>query len=581
MLRRTLIPGMVGAVAIGSMLTYAAVADNRSSSKQSAQTSKAGITLISGDAEDVVGDRERFVTAYRRLTETQYRNTIADIFGEDIKVEGRFEPELRESGLQAVGNAELSITTSGMEQYYGMARAIASQLVNAEDATDRFGCDMQASKTAARACAEAYFEQTGERLFRRPVRKNEMALNMAIWDQAAEQDSVKKAFENTLVSLLISPEFLFRSEIAERVGDGEYRLDAFSKAERLAFYLWDAAPDAELLKAAESGKLHNQAELEAQVQRMMNDPQFEAGVRAFFVDFLHFESFDTLTKDSQTYPKFSQAVADSAREETLRFMLRLLVEEEGDYRDIFTSRKTVINRPLAAVYNVPYASKADWANFEFPEDTARSGVLTQVTFSSLFSHPGSSSPTLRGKYLAEIFQCTKIPDPPADVDFSKVQALAEGTVRERLDAHRTDPTCASCHVLMDPAGLALERFDGIGQFREMENGEPIDVSADIFGSHYEGARGIGEYLHDNPQTSACFVQKAYNYGTGRPFDYRDASVLSAYEEEFAAEGYKLKPLLENVLTDPKFFEVVVPEGLQARSTSAALETDTAARGGQK
>lgn len=576
MLRQTLISGLLGAVAVGSLLTYSAVADGRSSAKEAAPATK-----VSGEADDVLAKRDRFVTAYRRLTETQYRNTIADVFGDSIKVEGRFEPELREDGLQAVGNSHLSITTSGMEQYYSMARSISSQIVNAEDAAARLGCEVDAPKAKARNCASKFLTDTGHRLFRRPVTKAELAIAMEIWDAAADQDGVKKAFELSLSSLLLSPEFLFRSEIAEKTDDGEFRMDGYSKAERLAFYLWDSAPDEELLALAGTGDIHKQAKIDAQVARMMEDERFEDGVRAFFADYLHFESFDTLTKDPLTYPKFSQAVADSAREETLRFMHQLLIEDEGDFRDIFTSRKTVINRPLAAVYNVPYASKADWATFEFPDDSGRSGVLTQVTFTSLFSHPGSSSPTLRGKYLAEIFQCTKIPDPPADVDFSKVQALENGTVRERLDAHRTDPTCASCHVLMDPAGLALEQFDGIGQFRKMENGEPIDVSADIFGSHYEGAQGIGDYLHDNPQTSACFVQKAYNYGTGRPFDYRDASVLSAYEEEFAGKGYQMKPLLRTILSDPKFFEVVVPDGLQARSTSASLETSSAARGGQK
>lgn len=576
MLRQTLISGLLGAVAVGGLLTYSAVADGRSPGREAASSSKS-----TDEAGDVLAKRDRFVAAYRRLTETQYRNTIADVFGDEIKVEGRFEPELREEGLQAVGNAHLSITTSGMEQYYGMARSISSQIVNADDVADRLGCKLDASKARARSCASDFLSDTGFRLYRRPMTKAELSAAMEIWDAAADQDGVKKAFELSLSSLLLSPEFLFRSEIAEKTEDGDFRMDAYSKAERLAFYLWDSAPDEELLSLAKSGEIHDQAKIDAQVARMMDDPRFEAGVRAFFVDFLHFETFDTVTKDPLTYPKFSQAVADSAREETLRFMHQLLIEDEGDYRDIFTSRKTVINRPLAAVYNVPYASKADWATFEFPESSGRSGVLTQVTYTSLFSHPGSSSPTLRGKYLAEIFQCTKIPDPPADVDFSKVQALAEGTVRERLDAHRTDPTCASCHVLMDPAGLALEQFDGIGQFRKTENGEPIDVSAEIFGSHYEGAQGIGQYLHDNPQTSACFVQKAYNYGTGRPFDYRDASVLSAYEQEFADAGYQMMPLLRTILTDPKFFEVIVPDGLQARSTSASLETNTAARGGQK
>ncbi|MAK61094.1 MAG: hypothetical protein CMK09_08970 [Ponticaulis sp.] len=575
MLRRILLPGFVSVIALGSALTYAASAENKAPA-----TGSFAVTTLNEEARESIGDRSEFVMAYRRLTETQYRNTIADVFGETIKVEGRFEPEMRDDGLQAVGNAQLSVTTSGLEQYYSLARSISSQVI--AEGEDQLGCAVDAPKAEARACAEAFLTETARRLYSRPMDKFERDMVMAIWDAAAEdKDEFGQAFQMSLVSVLVSPEFLFRREIAEKVDDGEYRLDGYSKAARLSYYLWDRAPDEELLTAAESGVLHTQDGIDEQVERLLSSPKIAHGVRAFFSDMLHFEDFDTVTKDAQTYPKFSQAVADSAREETLRFLQLHLIDNESDYRDIFTTKKTVINRSLAAVYNVPYASKADWATYEFDEDSQRSGILTQVTFASLFSHPGSSSPTLRGLHLAEIFQCTKIPDPPADVDFSKVQALESGTVRERLDAHRTDPTCASCHVLMDPAGLALENFDGIGQFRAQENGEAIDVSANIFGEELSGAPGVGQYLHDNPQISSCLVQKAYNYGVGRPTDYSKAKFLQAKEADFAEEGYQFKPLLRSILTDPQFYEVIVPNGLEARSTSASLETETNARGGQQ
>lgn len=575
MLRRFMLPGFVSVIALGGALTYAASADNKAEPAGSF-----AVTKLDDGAKEAIGDRSDFVMAYRRLTETQYRNTIAEVFGDDIKVEGRFEPEMRDDGLQAVGNAQLSVTTSGLEQYVSLARSISSQLV--ANSQDKIGCAMDGAKKDARACAKAFLSETGLHLYGRPMDKAELEMAMAIWDAASKDaDTYTQAFELSLVSILVSPEFIFRREVAEKVGDGEYRLDGYTKAGRLSFYLWDRAPDEELLDAAKSGALHTVEGLNAQVDRMLDAPEISEGVRAFFTDMLHFEDFETVTKDAQTYPKFSQAVADSAREETLRFLQQHLIEDESDYREIFTTKKTVINRSLAAVYNVPYASKADWSTFEFPEDSPRSGVLTQVTFASLFSHPGSSSPTLRGYHLAEIFQCTKIPEPPADVDFSKVQALESGTVRERLDAHRTDPTCASCHVLMDPAGLALENFDGIGQFRALENGEPIDVSANIFGQEFSGATGVGQYLYDNPQVTSCLVQKAYNYGVGRPTDYKNGKFLQEKEADFAAEGYQFKPLLRSMLTDPKFYEVIVPNGLEARSTSASLETDTNARGGQQ
>ena len=581
MLRRLIIPGLAGFAAIGGLLSYTAFAEGGKSSSAIVVASNELATVLAPEELEQVGERESFISAYRRLTESQYRHAIADIFGDDIKVEARFEPERREEGLQAVGNAQLSVTTSGLEQYYSLARSISRQVVSAERETDYLPCDVTSSKDAARKCADEFVQEIGGKLYRRPLTKAERTLTLTIWDASAEgKDDYTQAFEHALTSLLISPEFLFRTEVAERVDDSDaFQLDAYSKASRLAFYLWDSPPDAELLEAAARGDLNTLDGLSVQVERLLDSPRFDLGVRAFFTDMLHFESFETLTKDTMTYPKFSQAVADSAREETLRFLIQHLVDDEGDYRDIFTTKKTVLNRTLAAVYNVPYPSREEWTTYEFDEDTERSGILTQVSFAALFSHPGSSSPTLRGKHLQEIFQCTKIPDPPADVDFSKVQAIEEGTVRERLDAHRTDPTCASCHILMDPAGLALENFDSLGQFRTLENGDPIDVSADIFGQEYSGATGVGEYMKSNPQVVSCVVQKAYAYGKGRKNDYREGQFLNSKTEEFADAGYQLKDLFRSLLTDPKFYEVEVPEGLSARTDSASLTTKAPASGG--
>lgn len=586
MQRQKFLPGIAtlgAATAAAAFFMVGSVGGDRAAYADSTDGTgfRLAVPLESSELE-VVGDRDSFVSAYRRLTESQYRHTIADIFGADIAIAGRFEPERREEGLQAVGNARLSVTTSGLEQFYALSRNIADQVMRSDSRAEILGCDIPEDRAAARACADAFIADTGAKLYRRPLSEAEHTLSMAIWDSAAEANgSTEAAFQMTLASMLLSPEFLFRTEVAERVGEtDEFRLDAYSMASRISYFLWDTMPDAELIAAAESGALHTEDGLMSQVNRMIASPRMEEGVRAFFSDMFYFEAFETLTKDPETYPKFSQAVADSAKEETLRFLVRHLLDQDADYRDIFTSRETVINRTLAAVYNVPYPSREAWTDFEFDEDSQRSGVLTQVTFTALFSHPGSSSPTLRGKYLQEIFQCMPIPDPPADVDFSKVQALESGTVRERLEAHRSDPTCATCHVLMDPVGLALENFDSLGQFRLHENGDLIDVSTDLNGTPYMGAPGVGQYLHDNPQTASCVTQKAISYGEGRPFDYANYGFLTETQEAFADDGYRLKTLFRTILTDPVFYDVIVPEGMQERETTAAVETQSAISGGR-
>ncbi|HEY7799938.1 MAG TPA: DUF1592 domain-containing protein, partial [Hyphomonadaceae bacterium] len=494
------------------------------------------VFAFAGDYEPYV-PRSSFVAAYRRLTESQYRHVIASTFGEDIVINARFEPERREDGLQAVGSAQLSVTTTGLEQYLAVARSVADQVFDAKRRDGLVGC----AAAAGEACAETFLKRAGVQLFRRPLSAEEIAGFKAVWKDAADKSGdFDKALGLSLVSMLMSPEFLFRVERAEAdpAKPGAYRLDGYAKAMRLSFLLWDAAPDAELAAVARSGAIHDPGVLAAQVDRMLASPRTADGVRAFFTDMLQFETFDTLSKDAATYPNFSQAVADGAREETLKFLVDHLVVRGGDYRDIFTSRDTFLNRALASVYDVPYPSAEPWTQFSFPENSERAGVLTQVTFLSLFAHPGSSSPTIRGVKLNEIFMCLAIPQPPPDVDFSKVQALEKGTVRTRLIDHMTNPGCSSCHLLSDPPGLALERFDGLGQHRTTENGAPIDVSADIGGKKFSGSTGLGQYMHDNPLVPSCLVRRVQSYGAGRAYDRSEAKQVEARTAAFAADGYK-------------------------------------------
>jgi hypothetical protein len=523
-----------------------------------------------GDYEPLAAQAS-FVSAYRRLTESQYRHAIADAFGADIVINARFEPERREDGLQAVGSAQLSVTTTGLEQYLAVARSVADQVVDETRRDKLLGCASPAAGPAAPACAETFLKRAGLQLFRRPLSAEEIANFKSVWKNAADTSGdFHKAISLSLVSMLMSPEFLFRIERAEPdpAKAGAFRLDAYSKAMRLSFTLWDAPPDAELAAAARSGAIHDPAVLSKQLDRMLASPRLEAGARAFFTDMLQFEAFDTLSKDAATYPNFSQSVADGAREETLKFLVDHLVRRGGDYRDIFTSRDTILNRALASVYDVPYPSAEPWTQFTFPEKSERSGILTQVSFLSLFSHPGSSSPTIRGLKLNEIFACIAVPPPPPDVDFSKVQALEKGTVRTRLIDHMTNPGCSSCHLLSDPPGLALERFDGLGQYRTTENGAPIDVSAEFGGKKFTGSVGLGQYMHDSPNVPACLVRRVHAYGAGRANSASDTKQIVSETEAFAANGYRWAALLRSILSDPQFYRVSAPEGVAPRVQAA-------------
>jgi hypothetical protein len=365
-----------------------------------------------------------------------------------------------------------------------------------------------------------------------------------------------------LTSLLIAPEFLFRVETAERnPGEAEqYRLNAYTKAARLSFLLWDTGPDEELLAAARSGAIHTEAGLQQQLNRLIASPRFEDGVRAFFADMLQFDGFENLIKDPAIYPKFNQSVSDSAKEQTLKTITELLVRQKRDYRDLFTANETFINRPLAAVYRIPFASNNEWAAYTFPPSSGRSGILTQISFLALHAHAGISSPTKRGIKVLEIFLGEPTPEPPANVDFSKVRDSTQGTVRGRLLDHMNNKGCIGCHRRTDPPGLALEHFDGLGQTRTMENNSLIDVTADFEGRKFTGAQGLGNLLRDDPRVPETLVRNVFAYGAGRKVEAQENAYLAAQTKAFARNGYRLPDLMAQIAASPEFFQVIIPKG---------------------
>ncbi len=521
------------------------------------------------------GEPMQITVAIRRITESQYRHTIADIFGPQIKINARFEPEKREEGLLAVGNARLSLTSSGFEQYFALGSSIADQVLGENQRAAALPCRPVNPARADDGCARQFIERYGERLFRRPLTESEAAARLRTASTGASQSGdFYSGLKLALTSLLVAPEFLFGVETAEPdpANPGQYRLDGYTKAARVAFLLWDSAPDKELLEAARSGAIHTEAGLKQQVARLVSSPRFEGGVRAFFADMLQLDGFENLVKDPAIYPKFSQAVADSAKEQTLKTVVDLLDRKKHDYRDLFTSNDTFINRPLAAVYRVPFASNAEWAPYTFPDSSERSGILTQISFLSLFAHPGTSSPTKRGIKLLEIFMGEPTPDPPANVDFSRVQDSTKGTVRGRLLDHMNNQGCAGCHRRTDPPGLALEHFDGLGQLRTMENGARIVVSAEIDGVKIEGAQGLSRFLHDDPRVPASLVRNVYAYGTGRKPEDQDEAYLSDQTRAFADNGYRFCDLMMQIASSRGFFKVVVPGGLQHGSSTPPPST---------
>jgi Protein of unknown function (DUF1592)/Protein of unknown function (DUF1588)/Protein of unknown function (DUF1585)/Protein of unknown function (DUF1595)/Protein of unknown function (DUF1587) len=494
----------------------------------------------------------------RRLTESQYRATVAAIFGPEITIPARFERGLRTEGLIAIGTSEAGMSPFSVEQYDAAARGIAAAVVS-EKNRDRFvPCKPQAGKSFDAPCAQRFVEQYGPLLLRRPLTAEESAHFVAIARAGQERlGDFYAGLELTLAGMMVSPEFLLRLERTRgAVTDKRPQpLDAWSKATRLSYFLTNSTPDRELLRAARAGELDTKSGLRGQVDRLMGSPRFEPAVRAFFEDMLRFDEFDDLAKDSVVYPAFNSTVAADAKEETLRTLSDLLIKHQGDYRDIFTTRLAYLTRALGIVYRLPVATRNGWEVSEFPASSHRVGIQSQIAFLALYSHPGQSSPTLRGKALREVFLCQDVPDPPANVNFASVQAVAAPTARARLTAHRTQPACAGCHKIMDPLGLTLENFDGLGTYRTVENDSPIDASGSLDGAAFQTPEGLGQALHDHPEPPRCLVERLYRYAVGRDTEIEERSYMDYLTKSFAAHGYRVPALMRTIALSENFFTI--------------------------
>jgi hypothetical protein len=520
---------------------------------QGIATPASGPSMVAGAPGQIV--------AMRRLTEAQYRNSIADIFGTDIVVAGRFEPIVRpQHQLIATGATSASISPAGLEQFDAMARGIAAQVFDDKHRASFVPCAPKAAALPDPACAADVLVPIGRYVYRRPLTKAEISGFVAMAGAATEKSgSFNQGLQLALASMLVSPEFLYVVEGGEPdpMRPGELRLDDYSRAARLSFLLWNSAPNDMLLSAAERGDLRDPTKLDAIARRMVGSPRFEQGVRAFFADMLLFEKFDELAKDPIVFPRYNPEVGKALPEQMLRTIVDQLVTRSGDYRELFTTRRTFLTRALGAVYQMPVRTQTGWEPQEFDAEDDRAGLLSQAGFLALYSHSGRSSPTLRGRAVRELLLCSPVPNPPGNVNFTAVQDINSKTMptaRNRLAVHNSDPVCAGCHAITDPIGLSLERFDGIGSWRKTENGALIDVAAKVDDTNVLGAAGLGKALAANPAATECVANRALEYATGRSTD-DEVATLAALQKAFAASGYKIADLFLQVATMPDAWRV--------------------------
>ncbi|MFN0251792.1 MAG: DUF1592 domain-containing protein [Kofleriaceae bacterium] len=406
------------------------------------------------------------------------------------------------------------------------------------------------------SCQREILAAFGKRAWRRPVLEDELTRLLATVALASEQgDTAEAGMRLALRQILISPHFVFRVEIDPAPRSLEPRLlNAWELASRLSYFLWSSMPDAELFAVAESGALLDPTELERQVRRMLDDPKAIALTDNFAGQWLFTRVLGDSDPDYALFPEYDDELEAAFRGETRRYF-RAFLEEDIPMDQFLTADFTYANDRLAAFYGLaPVNSPTEFVRVSLG-NAPRRGFLGQGSFLRVTSNPKRTSPVKRGKWVLDNLLCTPPRPPPPGVEgFPEIDETQPLSVRERFEAHVSNPVCASCHRAMDPIGFALDAYDAVGKHRTMDGAFPIDTTGELAnGTTFENPIEMAEQLAANPAVYRCMVEKLYTYTGRSPFRIEATEHIEALTDRFIGErGYLLRELIVDIATHPSF-----------------------------
>jgi hypothetical protein len=504
----------------------------------------------------------------RRLTHSQYNNTVRDLLGDQSRPADGFPKEDFIHGFKNQLEGQ-GVPPLQMEGYSEAAERLARSAFRGGDQQKLIPCE-PASATDP-VCGMEFVRQFGLKAFRRPLSYGEANVYVELLRQEA---SLSGDFTNgaqlVVETMLQSPHFLFRVERGAASPFRQYEI-----ASRLAYFLWDTMPDEKLLKAAERSALATVGQVEATARKMLEDPRAKSSLEEFLAQWLRFDRALSAIRDRRQFRGFSTELAAAMTEET-RQLFNHLVWEDRDFREFFTANYTYISTDLARVYGLP-APPEEFARVEYPPDSGRAGVLGHASILTLTSKPSDTSPTERGLFIRSHFLCHEVPPPPPGVNTS-LPVITEDkpmTNRDRLQVHLNSEACSSCHRLIDPIGLGFEQYDAIGAFRQeitlsfrsdyeddddrknVEVKLPIDATAHVQGienSEFSGPKELGRILAADGSCQKCIVKQVFRYAFGREETSADQPAIEGILKAFQASGFRFRELVIALVTSKPFLE---------------------------
>jgi hypothetical protein len=502
----------------------------------------------------------------RRLTHSQYNNTVRDLVGDFSRPADRFPPE------DFVNGFKNQLRTQGMppllaEAYSTAAEKLALNAFRAGDVNRLVPCTPASARDAK--CRDEFIRSFGLRAFRRPLTDDEVRRYTSLFTASTSSSRLFLDGARVVVeAMLQSPKFLFHVE----GGPGPStplrasRFQDYEIASRLSYLLWDTMPDARLFDAAAKGELRTAEGRERVAREMLAHPAARQAVDEFFAQWLRFDRVLGAVKDRRRYPEFTPELAAMMVQET-RTLLGNLVWNDGNFMEAYTADYSFLNSDLARLYNVP-APAGEFERVTFPASARRAGLLSQASLLTANAGPVETSPTARGIFIREHLLCQQVPNPPPGVNTEIPEPTVDRPLlkRQRMQEHVENPTCASCHRLMDPIGFGLENYDAIGRWRDAELIEfggagtkavelPINSTGEIAGlanSAFTAPTEIGRLLAASRACQECVVKQLFRYAFGRVETAADRDTIREAFGRFHESGFKFKELVVALVRSPQF-----------------------------
>ncbi|MDX2054416.1 MAG: DUF1592 domain-containing protein [Polyangiaceae bacterium] len=478
-------------------------------------------------------------TAIRRLTNTQYKNSVSTLLKLGAVPTDTFETEPLSQSTRYLDNNSASLTVSPIlaKQY----ATLAEKLVKAYTVTPCAG----GSETA---CGDTFIQTFGRSAYRRPLNATELQRYQALFAGELSRTGYTGAVTQVIETMLQSPNFVYRAELGDPAQGAKRSLNSHEIATELSYLLTDNLPDEPLAAAADAGQLLTVEQREQQARRLLTLDGAKPTLRHFLELFVGISRLEELPKDANVYPTYTPELRDAMKLETQTFIDDVLWQGDATFSTLLTAPYSFVNGPLAALYGAPDPGQGATLVKTSLNATERSGILTQPGVLARHSKAFESFPIGRGKFVRIGLLCQVLPSPPQNLGVMPVPEDPNLTTRERFLAHSASPSCSGCHALIDPVGFGLENYDGIGKFRTMENGKPVDASGNFTSTidmdgPFQGGPALAQKLAGSIESKQCLALQAYRWAFGRDESNNEAARVDAIAQELAAGGLNIKELV--------------------------------------